>query len=271
MIRVLKGQPSELSLGRDTKPTSATVTITRDRDSASIASAAACVVEADRVVYSLAAQSSVSNLTAVFTVVDAAGTSTVTVPVQVVGTRACSIADCRRQKPLDNVNRYDDVLLLQTIAEIEDQLEAACGVSFIVREQTFTVDGSGTSELFVRARPRSVRSATVGGASVSPGDITIDEEAGVLIIDGTWNAGRRNVRVTGEFGHADVPGIVRQAVAEGVRYALMDSRVDPRAISTTSEDGTTSQLVTAGVRGAMFSLPALNQCVSMFRQSFGVA
>ena len=69
MIRVLKGQPSTLSLSRDTKPTSGTVTITRDRDSVAVVSAQAVTVEADRVTYSLPAQLTVSNLTSAWTIV----------------------------------------------------------------------------------------------------------------------------------------------------------------------------------------------------------
>jgi hypothetical protein len=86
-----------------------------------------------------------------------------------------------------------------------------------------------------------------------------------------WDRGRRNIIVSGVFGFSSVPGIVRQAVTLGVRQMLIDSRVDPRAQSVTNEDGTTAQLVTAGVRGATFSLPELNQVVMQYRTSFGVA
>lgn len=282
MIRVLKGQTATLSLSRSQKPSSATVTITRDRDSASIVSAQACTVEADRVFYNLAAQSSVSNLTATFTITEAdASTSTVTVPVQVVGTRTTSIAEVRRLKPLDSVNRYDDARIEQTITEIEDALEAATGVSFVTREHVNSRhDGSGTRELFTRhARPQSISAVTVedvlsvttwGQSDLDA--LVIDEEAGVLIRDVySWPVGRRNVKITGVFGYSVVPGMVRQAVPFAVRQALIDSRVDPRASSVTNEDGTTAQLVTAGVRGAVFSLPEMNQIVHTFRQGFGVA
>lgn len=280
MIRVLKGQPSTLSLSRDTKPTSGTVTITRDRDSVAVVSAQAVTVEADRVTYSLPAQSTVSNLTSVWTIVDADGTSTVTEPVQVVGSRACSISDVRRLKPCDDPNRYPTELIDRAITELEDALEQACGVSFVPRESTVTLDGTGTSELFLsKARPQSISAITVrdtlASTSWAAGDISalrIDEEAGVLIRSTyTWERGRRNHVVTGTFGYLSVPGIVRQAVALGVRQMLIDSRVDPRAQSVTNEDGTTAQLVTAGVRGATFSLPELNQVVMQYRTSFGVA
>ena len=280
MIRVLRGQPSTLSVLRDTRPTSATVTITRDRDATVVASAAACQVEADRVVYSLAARSGVENLTAVFTIVDPDGTSTVTEVVQVVGSRACSVSDVRRLKPCDDPNRYPTELILRCIQELETALEDACGVSFVVREQVVTMDGNGTGDLYVRAaRPQSVSSVSVSDSVASSAlsaqeitDLRIDSEAGVLVRPSlTWPAGRRNVTVTGTFGYSSVPGIVRQAVALGVRQMLIDSRVDPRAQSVTNEDGTTAQLVTAGVRGATFSLPELNQVVMQYRTSFGVA
>lgn len=280
MVRLLKGAPGTISIARDVKPTSATVTITRDRDSASIASSAACTVEADKVVYTLAAQSSVSTLTATFTIVDADGTTTLSMPVQIVGTRTATVGDCRRLRPLDDVNRYPDDLIQRTITEIEDQLEQACGVSFVpVERVNVKHDGSGTTELLTRyARPQSISAITTsdllttttwGATDVSA--LVLDEQAGVLIRQlYTWPKGRRNITVTGVFGYAQVPGLVRQAVAEGVRHALVESRIDARAQSVTNEDGT-AQLVTAGVRGALFSLPALNQCVQMYKQSFGVA
>lgn len=281
MQRVLKGQPSTLSVGRDTKPTSGTVTITRDRDSVVLVSAGACDVEAERVTYSFAAQSTVSNLTAVFTIVDAAGTSTVTVPVQVVGNRACSVSDVRRLKPLDDPNRYPDELILNAITGLEVALEDACGVSFVPVERVNALhDGRGGSELVSRyARPVSLSAvswsdgvATTALTSTEISRIVIDEEAGVLIRNlYGWFPGRRNVKITGVFGYQVVPGMVRQAVALGVRQMLIDSRVDPRAQSVTSEDGTTALLVTAGVRGAVFSLPELNQVVNQYRTSFGVA
>lgn len=280
MLRVLKGQPSVLSVPRDTKPTSATVTITRDRDASSIASAAACTVEADRVIYNLAAQSTVSALTAVFTIVDGNGTSTVSIPVHVVGNRTASIADCRRLRPLDDVNRYPDELIEQAITEVEDQLEAACGVSFVSIERVnVKLDGNGTTELFTRhARPQSISAVSVTDNVVTQAltqtDIDamrLDEEAGVILRPTyPWQQGRRNITLTGVFGYSNVPGLIRQAVPEAVRHVLVESRIDARASSITNEDGT-AQLVTAGVRGAMFSLPILNQCVQMYKQSFGVA
>ena len=275
------GQPSTLSVGRDTKPTSATVTVTRDRDAASIVSAQACTVEADRVYYALAAQSTVSNLTATFTIVDAAGTSTVSVPVQVVGRRTASIADCRRVKPLDNPNRYPDELIERTITEVELALEDACGVSFVpVERVNARMDGSGTLELFSRhARPQSVSAASISdGVTTSTlsatevAAIVVDEEAGVLIRPTySWNTGRRNVTLTGVFGYADVPGMVRQAVVEAVKYALVESRVDPRAVSLVNEDGTSAMLVTAGMRSNLFGLPSMNAVVMQYRTGFGVA
>lgn len=280
MIRVLKGQPSTLSLSRDTKPTSGTVTITRDRDSVVLVNAQAVTVEADRVTFALPAQSTVSNLTSVWTIVDGNGTSTVTAPVQVVGQRACSISDVRRAKPMDSVNRYPDELIDRTITELEDALESACGVSFVQREATITVDGTGTSELFLSmARPQSISAITVrdtlATTSWAAGDIAalrIDEEAGVLIRPTyTWEHGRRNHVITGVFGYSDVPGMVRQAVTEAVKYALVESRVDARATTVSNEDGSVSTLVTAGMRQNLFGLPAMNACVLQFRTGFGVA
>lgn len=282
MIRVLKGQSGVLSLPRPSKPTSATVTITRNRDGVTIVNAAACVAEADRVVYSLAAQSSVSNLTAVFTIVEEdASTSTVSIPVQVVGVRTASVDDCRRLRPLDNVNKYPDSLIESAITAVEDALEAACGVSFVPVERVgVRCDGSGTRELFCRhGKPVSVSTVSISdGTSTQTlsntelSAIVIDEEAGVLIRrDATWPKGRRNVLVTGVFGMSTPPGLVREAVVKQVRYLLVDSPAQDRALSITNEDGTTSTMVVAGTRGYSFAIPEMNQIVSQYRQAFGVA
>jgi len=283
VIRVLKGQVATLSVSRSQKPASATVAITRDRDSVVVvASGTACTVEADRVVYSLAAQSSVSNLTATFTITEAdASTSTVVVPVQVVGTRTTSIAECRRLKPLDDVNRYPDELIETAITQLELGLEDACGVSFVpVERLNVRHDGSGDRELYARhARPLSISAVSISDGvstlALDAGQVSgliLDEGAGVILRPTyLWDRGRRNIIVSGVFGFSSVPGIVRQAVTLGVRQMLIDSRVDPRAQSVTNEDGTTAQLVTAGVRGATFSLPELNQVVMQYRTSFGVA
>jgi hypothetical protein len=181
---------------------------------------------------------------------------------------------------LDDVNRYPDELIQQTITELEDQLEQACGCSFVpVERVAVKYDGSGSAELFTRhARPQSISAVTVTTELVTDAftqtdldALRIDEEAGVLLRPTyLWPRGRRNITVTGVFGYQEVPGLVKQAVVEGVRHSLVESRIDARAQSITSEDGT-AQLVTAGVRGALFSLPALNQVVQMYKQSFGVA
>ena len=275
MARVVLKEPGTISIPRDVKPTSATVTITRDRDSSAVVTAQACTVEAERVFYVLAAQTSIANLTAVFTIVDARGTSTLSIPVEVVSGRVCSIADCRRLAPLDDANRYPDELILGAITGVEVALEDACGVSFVGREVTGLHDGNGTFELFLRAsRPQSITSVTVAGVALATDEfnaLVVDVEGGVLIKTGHWQIGRRNVMVTGVFGLSTVPGMVANAAALAVRQALVSSRVDPRAVSVTNEDGTTAVLVTASVRGAIFSLPEMNQVVAQYRTTFGVA
>lgn len=282
MLRVLAGQPGTLSVPWESKPTSGTVTITRDRDSSVIVSAQSVTVESDRFYYQLAAQS-VGNHTAVFTITDANGSNTVTVPVQVVGNRVCSISDVRTLKPLDNVNRYSNELIDRAITEVEDALETACGVSFIPVERVNVLhDGTGTQELFTRhARPISLSSVSVTdslGAYVQQltntdiSGLVLDQEAGVIIRPTfTWFPGRRNVAITGIFGFRDVPGMVRQAVMKQVRYMLVDTPAQDRAMSVTSEDGTTQNMIVAGVAGRRFATPEMNAIVDQFRQTFGVA
>lgn len=272
MLRVAKGSPATLTLPTSQPASSGTVTVTRDRDSVTLVNAQAVTLEAEQVTYVLAAQSTESNLTVTWSIVTAAGTTTVVEKLQVASSVTVSVDDLRRYKPLDDTRRYSDALITQARTAIEDELEQVTGVSFTGREFTVTVNGSGTTELFLPVgRPRSVTSITVDGVVASTSGITVDERAGVLINSNTWTAGRMNVTVTGVCGYSTPPGQVPFAVAKGVRYMLVDSPVLDRAISTTNEDGTSSSLVVAGVRGALFSIPELNTITQTYNTNFGVA
>lgn len=275
MQRVVKGIPQQLVLSTSLKASAGTVTITRDRDSATIVSAAAVTVAAKSVSYTLAGQTSEANLTATWTLTTASGTVTVSEPVEVTSCEAVSVDEMRTRRPLDDVNRYPDSTLIKAREALVSEMSDRAGVKFTGGEFTVTLDGTGGTELFLPiGKPRSITKVVVNGTTLSAGElatILVDSRAGVLYYPTGWYSGRLNVVVTGVSGFAQPPGGLAPAVAKGVRYMVVDSPTQDRAISVSSEDGSTSNLMVAGLRGAIFAIPELNMLVETNRTTFGVA
>ena len=275
MQRVVKGVPFALTLPTSLKATSGTVSITRDRDATSVVSAAAVTVAAKSVSYVLAGQTSEANLTATWSLTTASGTVTVSEPVEVTSCEAVSVDEMRLRRPLDDVNRYPDAMLVRAREALISEMSDRAGVKFTGGEFTVTVDGNGGTDLFLPiGKPRSITSVTIDGTALTGTDLTdilVDSRAGVLYRAAQWNSGRLNITVTGVSGFAQPPGGLAPAVAKGVRYMVVDSPTQDRAISVSSEDGSTSNLMVAGLRGAIFAIPELNMLVETNRTTFGVA
>ena len=275
MQRVVKGVPATLTLPTSLKASAGTVTITRDRDASTIVSAAAVTVAAKSVSYTLAGQTSEANLTATWTLTTASGTVTVSEPVEVTSCEAVSVDEMRTRRPLDDVNRYPDSTLIRAREALVSEMSDRAGVKFTGGEFTVTLDGTGGTELFLPVgRPRSITKVVVDGATLSAGElatILVDSRAGVLYYPTGWYSGRLNVTVTGVSGFAQPPGGLAPAIAKGVRYMVVDSPTQDRAISVSSEDGSTSNLMITELKSAIFAIPELNMLVETNRATFGVA
>lgn len=275
MQRIVRGQSATLTLPISTPASAGTVSITRDRDSASIVSAASVTVEAAEVTYQLAAQSTEAVLTAVWTLTTASGTQTITEKVDVVSCETVSLSEIRTRKPLDNPNRYPDRVLLNARAQLEDELSDRAGVKFAGGEFTVTVDGNGSTELFLPiGRPQSITSVLVDGVALTADQLAlvkVDVRQGVLVYTNRWNTGRLNITITGVSGYTSPLGGLSSAMAKGVRYMVVDSPTQDRAISVSNEDGSTQNMMVAGLRGAIFAIPELNMIVESARTTFGVA
>jgi hypothetical protein len=275
MQRVVKGVPATLTLPTSLKATGGTVSITRDRDATTVVSAATVTVAAKSVSYALAGQSSEANLTATWSLTTASGTVTVSEPVEVTSCEAVSVEEMRTRRPLDDVNRYPDATLIRAREALVSEMSDRAGVKFTGGEFTVTLDGTGGTELFLPVgKPRSITKVVLDGTTLSASElatILVDSRSGVLYYPSGWYSGRLNVVVTGVSGFAQPPGGLAPAVAKGVRYMVVDSPTQDRAISVSSEDGSTSNLMVAGLRGAIFAIPELNMLVETNRTTFGVA
>lgn len=185
-----------------------------------------------------------------------------------------TVAEARAVPPLDNTTKYPDADIEAVRQSVEEALEDACGVSFIQRTATDTLDGNaGTDIVLDRSRVSAVTAASIDGTA-----LTASELADLAVYpDGTiynpagWTRGRRNVSITYTHGHATIPGRVKRAAIMLTRRYLVDSPVNDRATSLVNDDGTTQWLVTAGVRGALFDLPEVNAIVQQYRERLGIA
>jgi hypothetical protein len=283
MQRVVKGIPAKLTLPVEYPVTSGTVSITRDRDSASVVNSATVNVDAAAVSYTLAGQPDEANLTATWSLTTSAGAMTISEPVQVVAFASVSLAELRLRRPLDDVTRYPDALLLRARAQLEDQLAERAGVSFVGGEFSVVVDAPDKRELFLPvARVRKLTAVNINKQDLTQAEIDeiiVDERQGSLYRRWGWHYfgydswfnQRLNVKITGLAGFSQPLGGLSFAMAKGIRYMLVDSPTNDRQISVSNEAGMTENLMVAGLRNAIFAIPELNMLVEQARSTFGVA
>lgn len=196
----------------------------------------------------------------------------------VIGTNdsIVTLARLRQEEPLDDVAKYPDVNVLAARDAVIEVLEDECRTGFVRRQRTeqfgdgvvmgsVVLDrGGGTN----RHPGPTILAVSIGGypQPVLPLGVFIVGRGGLLM---RQYGGFGNVaEVTYEHGYEVCPG----AVARIVRLLAIDwltmergSAVPDRATSMTSGD-TTYRFVTAGVRGALFDLPAANAVVEQYRE-----
>jgi hypothetical protein len=189
--------------------------------------------------------------------------------VEVVGGFLFSVADLRKLAPFrpEDGEDYTDADLEAARTAAEAALEDACGVAFVPRYARERLDGAPRGDLLLgHPRVLAVRSVTVNGAALDADALALVEPLaeGTLYRPAGWSCGRRAVEVVYEHGHRFTPPRVSRAAMLLARHVLVESPLDDRASSVTNSDGTFQVFVTAGVRGAVFSLPEANAVVEAY-------
>jgi hypothetical protein len=193
--------------------------------------------------------------------------------VEVVGGFHFSIAEARATAPLDNTTKYSTARIVAVRGLVEEALEDACGCAFVPRYAHETLSGSGSASLLLRPLISRVRSATVDGTAFSDSDITslsIGLTGTVYSAARAWSSGSNKVVVGYEHGYGYPPARVKHAALMLAKRWLIDGPVDDRATGFSNETGT-YQLVTPGVRGAMFDVPEVNATVQQYSLAAGLA
>lgn len=198
--------------------------------------------------------------------------------VEVVGALLFTEAEARlfpwgNGTPLSDTAKYTDAMIEEARARITEQFETICGVSFVPRYRLDTLSGTGYVNMALpRMKVTSIRSVeyrTSGAATWTAYDA--DDLADLFVEDYGWilretrglfTTGRRNLRIGYEYGFTTPPLTVKRAAIVAVIHELVPSNVDPRAISISSDVGST-QLFTEGFSGrgsdrAVHSIPYVN-------------
>lgn len=268
-------------------PGTVTVTIT-DADGTAVVTAGATsgATTAPRT-YTLtpAQNASLTTYTAVWTSAgdgDAAvvANSQVTTYAEVVGDLLFGLYEARQfdGAALSNQTIYTDADLIEFRALIADEFANRLGYPAGRRYKRVVVNGNGDDELLITGPDgesiiylSSIRSISYRTSGTSTWTAyTATELADVLVEPwgritretlGTFAAGRQNIRIGFEHGmtsqHRKWPEINRAAKLV-LRDLIVKSNIDDRATSFSDEFGSRTFVVTAGIRGAMFSIPEVN-------------
>jgi hypothetical protein len=261
--RILVGAPATLTAafydGGEAlvDPGTVTVTVTRSDGTAVVTGAATTGTGATVRTYTLAAQSRLDHLTAVWT--GSVGARTVTTRHEIVGGFYAELAEIRALDAVTSDTKYPTALLETARRQAEDRFEQATGAAWVRRHARDTVSGNGATRLVLPHRPpRSLIAATINGTAA--GDLTLFRlyDEGLIERAGgaTWPkesaGGGGNVVVEYVHGYDAPPADLKQAFLTYVRYLLLDtrSRIPDRATAMTTEFGTI-QLASATSRATL--------------------
>lgn len=191
--------------------------------------------------------------------------------VGVVSEHYFTVAEARAfDVALADVTKYPDAAIEAVRATVEEELEVRCGQAFVPRAETEVIDATGGPDILLRwPRPLSVTSATLDGATVTPGDLVLYRDGRVYSSAG-WTRGRGNLTIAYTHGHALIPGAAKRAALTWAKALLIKGPLDSRTTTFTTEDGNYT-LATPGVRGSHTGIPVVDEFIDTYNLNCAVA
>jgi peptidoglycan/xylan/chitin deacetylase (PgdA/CDA1 family) len=185
---------------------------------------------------------------------------------------------------LANTTDYATAAITDKADEILERFERRCGVRFVPASVTETLSGDGTSTLYlgqhnpVLERPRRpvvVSAVTVDGTALTATELleVFCDCDGMMHRNGSyWPATEpHNVVVTYTVGWATVPYEIKRAALMVCVNEMPTNNWSDRATSV-SDGVLNAQLLTEGVRGAVSSIPAVNDTLKTYdERGLGIA
>ncbi len=185
--------------------------------------------------------------------------------VEVAGDVLFTLADARALNPLSDTTVYTAAEITAARTDAETFLERWCGaLARRYARKTVVVRTRGT-DMLLPPETTVVRSATLAGVALTATELAALEydPVGLVYNPAGWAAGRWTVGY--EYGPAYVDPAARRAALLLARHYLVDSPIDDRFTSVSSEAGTFT-MVTPGMRGAYTALPEVNAFIEDRRQ-----
>ena len=177
---------------------------------------------------------------------------TYTTELEVVGAHYASVPEIRDERGLDNTTTFPLHLIRRVRDKWAQQIEDACGVSFVPRYERDVLRGDGTPYLALsHIRPLSLIAVTIDGTSQTLTDFTL-HDTGLIEYEGSvfpTSSTGPNVVVTYEHGFPNVPEDIKHEVLKAIRQELLRYTKDlpTDAISQAFPDGPTIRYSTPGV------------------------
>lgn len=152
------------------------------------------------------------------------------------------------------------------ISVASSTFERVCGVAFSPRTRTVVVDGSGDKRLVLPdPRVRSVTSVTdEAGTALDVSEVRVDNLGGSIVRPAVWPKGEANLTVVYAHGYDEPPVDVGRAIAIFAASIVKDGPFDDRGYGVI-DNGVGVRLLTAGVGGAMFSIPEVQAAYMRYR------
>jgi hypothetical protein len=251
-------------VGTDPSPDQATVTITRADGTALVTDGAAVNGDSGGFQYVLTpAQTALLDLLTVdWTFTLGGEAQTLTTYAEIVGGFHFNLAELRQFDPIDNQLQYSTDRLRRARTLAETAIEDACGVAFVPRYSYRSVNSYGGTGLDLGPMVTRVRSASLNGVALTTGELADVTYAGAPGRSSGWSSGVWTVGY--EHGYPFCPPQVADASKRLARYFLVDSPIDDRFTSVSTDNGTFG-IVTEGVRGAPTSIPRVNAVIEQFK------
>lgn len=256
---------------------SVTVTIT-DGAGVIVSTGAATKVSTGQYTYSLAAQSALGPLAAVW-----AGSASITTYPEVVGAPLFALADLRASDPsFSDTGKWPTGLLSASRDAVTDEFARITGRSFIPRGNSFTASIDSTGRLLLPdVDVQAIVSASLNGTSVDVSTLTVDP---VGLVKGVpkpvrslWGsvwAGELSslvytpgvFTVTYLYGYQQVPADVYRAAIQRGRYLLSSntSGIPDRATSFQAVEGGTFTLATPGAGPWQTGIPDVDAVLARY-------
>jgi len=269
MDELLRNAAGDIQLNLPQNPDGPpTVTVT-DGNGATVASGTSSQVGTDTTLFKYTlTPANLANLdiyTATWLATIGGVTDTYLTYFEVVGGFLFTIEELRAFDTQITATNYPDAKVRDARAQASQRIEDLCGVSFRLRGNRFTLDGSGDEVLYLENfEPRTLVSGTIDGTALAGADITdialYPEGRAVRKTRGSWTQGDRNVVVYYTHGYTQAPLAIRRAAMLLARAILVPFNVPDRATSLSTDEGTFT-LSTPGQNGSQTGIPEVDQIV----------